>query len=69
MPAGSGPFEYEDAGAEHDGHIRDIEDSREEQAIANTEYGCSDGKWPVCTETQEGARILDVLKTKRVGEE
>jgi hypothetical protein len=41
----------------------------EEQAAANTEDGCSDGYWPVCTETQEGAIIRRVLETKRVGQE
>jgi hypothetical protein len=35
MPIGSGAFEYEDAGAEHDGHIRDIEDSSTQRANPN----------------------------------
>src|SRR5688572_5763182 len=35
MPVGSGAFEHEDAGAEHDGHIRDIEDSSAQGANPN----------------------------------
>ena len=119
MPIGSVAFEHEDAGAEHDGHIRDVENSsaqganpnvheidhhsisdaieeigsttsdeqshseespsgpasphgdygqgNQEHSVPNTKDRCSDRMWPVCTETQEGARILYILKTKRVG--
>src|SRR6187397_1143374 len=110
MSTGSVAFEYQDAGAEHDGHIRDIENSspqganpdvheidhhsisnpiqeiggatgyeqrhaeegpsgpapphgedgqgHQEQPVPDTEDRRSDRKWPVCTEAQEGARIL-----------
>jgi hypothetical protein len=35
MPIGSVAFEHEDAGAEHDGHIRDIENSSAQGADPN----------------------------------
>jgi single-stranded DNA-binding protein len=121
MSIGSEAFEHEDAGAEHDGYIRDIEYSsaqgtnpdvheidhhsisdsiqeiggtathkqshseesrsgpacphgqynqgNQEQPVPNTEDRRSNRKWPVCTETEEGARILRVLQTRRVGQE
>ncbi len=114
-------FKHEDAGAEHDGHIRNVENAgpqwanpnvheiddnsmrnpieevggaagyeqrhsekspsgpatpqsdegqgKQKQCVANTEDRRSDRKWPARTEAQESARILCVLKPKRVGEE
>ena len=121
MPIGSVGFEHEDAGAEHDGHIRDIENSSphwanpdvhevdhhsvsdpihevggatgDEQshskkspsgpAIPHGDYGQGTKSTPFPTpktavrtgsgqsapKAQEGTRVFDVLKTKRIGEE
>jgi len=119
-PGGPTGFEHDDADAEHDRHIRNIEDSSPQwtnphvheiddrsvndpiqevgnaatyeqsyteesprwppsphsdhkkgkyERVPSAEDRCSDRKWPVCTEAQEGTGILGVLKTQRVSEE